>query len=1049
MGNNIPDKIPLPSHYIIENSDSLFFNNQLLTRNVEYRINNKFKRIELFLKNIQESDSLTIYYKALPSWLSQRYGHALPKLLEKSNQKPLVVQLGSENQLRSESQIDLKGTKSFRFSTSKSGSSGFKQTLDLQLSGQLTDNLAIHGTISDRGYNPSYGTSNSRLNELDKINLSVESKTFLAQVGDIVVNDNSNARIREKKVSGLYTSYHTDRMQFGVTAARPKGQFESYTFYGSNNSQGPYQIKVQGRREAIIPGSEVVWLDGVEMVRGSNDDYIIDYPNGQITFNVNHLIDSRSRIVVDFEPLASEYKQEYLQAHSNLYLNDSTYEVQFNWIREGDDKNQSLSQVFSLEDELLLANSIGNESVYKSGIISDSIGDYNIIIDSLPDTVFVYVGDSLGEYDVRFSFVDSSKGDYKYQGAGRYEYVGVNQGDFLPIIILQTPKRTDYIETSFQVNQNAFGLLHTAFSQSRQQNNLYASNNTSINKNYMHLSYAKTIQDSLFGIVADYKLKEYGFAERGRVNNADYRYDFYFPSDSLFTADEHIASMGLSLKVRHNLNINPSVSMLRYQNQFNATNERVQATYAPARRIELQADIQSLQTTLDGNSQNYDGEGLSEAYRLHYLFYKDMQVSGQYIKIKRENAYSVVQTGFFHDEYLFTLANKSSEISYSVYSEDTLVDQWQKKLERKRIQFKSHNLYRSLDYSLLMHYQDVDYSTRSEKSFLSRTNLSYTNRKKKLQIQSSYMLSDETRFSKGIRYLEVNDGEGDYILSDSQYVPQAGGNYILVEELLSEYAPVKRGEKSFSINKRWDSFTLTLNSYINEELLASESRKFSWILPVFSDENLSYLFYSNSLRGSLKAFPINGGYFFTCNYSDQQEKRFINNQDRIKESRTSEFILNQKIQHYYLEEKLELFQEKRDVYYFRSGDIDGFATSGKIKLVIPNQEYGLQFTYRKAESANLEKSNLSILFLENRLHVVRLGELILSSEFYSSQTDNLLTSESYLLTDNHPGTKGVIWSLQFRTKVKKDFRLNLSVQGRHADTNKARIFARTEFVAEF
>ena len=95
------------------------------------------------------------------------------------------------------------------------------------------------------------------------------------------------------------------------------------------------------------------------------------------------------------------------------------------------------------------------------------------------------------------------------------------------------------------------------------------------------------------------------------------------------------------------------------------------------------------------------------------------------------------------------------------------------------------------------------------------------------------MLSNETRFSKGIRYLEVNDGEGDYVFRDSQYIPEAGGDFIVVEELLSESADVKRGKKSFSLLKKWKKYNLSYHSNIDEELFASESRSTAWIIPFY------------------------------------------------------------------------------------------------------------------------------------------------------------------------------------------------------------------------
>ncbi len=1049
VGEQIPKHIELGTFFIAENSDTLIFNNKILERGKDYRFNKKFKRFDLLFIHESKSDSLIVKYRLLPSWLLQKYGNALPEVSPHTNKATIVVPLTKDRPQRSDSDILLKCSKSLRFSTSKSGSSGFNQTLDLNLSGHLAKNLTLKGTISDRGYNPSYGSSNSRLNELDKINLQIESPNFMAQVGDIVVGQKSDSKERQKKISGLNVSLHNDNMSVSMIAARPRGQFVSVSFLGVNDKQGPYQIKSEGVRLAIIPGSEMVWLDGVELTRGSNDDYTIDYPNGQITFNVAHLIDSRTRVLIDYEPLASEYKQEYLQGGTRFSSNDSTYLFSFDWIREGDDKDENLSQIFSADDEALLANLSGEELIFKSGLLTDTLGDYEIISDSLPDTVYNYVGEQAGNYDVRFSFVDSGNGDYSYLGGNRYQFVGAGAGDYLPIILLQTPKRRDYLNSSFQFHDTTFGELTTTWSQSRYTPNLFAQEKKSDNQNYYELGYENYIDNTNHKISVTYRKKEIGYIERNRINQADYIYQYYLPNQQQFSADEELIATQASIKLHRTLSIVPSWSRLRYSNQFDSKNSSLAFKFSPQEKISINGDLQSVKTDLQNDLKSKQGNSDNLNLQFSYAFYKSYKFTSSYKKTERTDDYVDTLNGFAHDEYQFTLANTNSEISYSFYNEDSLHVDWAKKKTRNRWQLQSKSKIGQLDYNLQFHYQETDEANNEFSSFFTRANFIYASRKDNLKIQSAYLLSNETRFTKGIRYLEVNDGEGDYIFSDSQFVPESGGNYILVEELLSESAPVKRGEKTFSISKRWDKADFTYNSVINEELFATESRSTSWLLPFYSNSKLSYLFFKRSSKASIKAFPMSGGYSLTLNFIENNEKRFINSLDRVKQAVNSELILNQKISSYYIEERFEYFSDQRDVYYFREGDIDGFAISGKLKQVRKSGEYSVQFKFRSAVSADDTKSQMYLLLLENRLKIIKQGELKISSEFYKSQDNNPNVAESYLLTNNHPGNQGAIWSLIFRAKVKKEFRLNFSIQGRHSDINKARIFARTEFVAEF
>ncbi len=1049
VGNEIKKNIYINAHFIVNNSDSLVLNQTVLQRDIDYRFNQKFKRFELLIKHDSEFDSLTVQYRQLPSWLQQRYGKALPEVTPQTKTSTIIFPSGNYKKHRTESDMKLSGSKSFRLTSSQTGSTGFNQTLDLNLSGHLAKNLTLQGTISDRGYNPSYGTSNSRLNELDKINIKIASPNFSAQIGDIIIESNKSFRVREKKISGINLSVHNKNMQIGMIAARPKGRYNSVSFFGQNNKQGPYQIKSQSVRQAIIPSSETVWLDGIQLKRGANDDYTLDYPNGQITFNVNNLIDVRSRIVIDYEPLSSEYKQEYLHASSGFNSTDSVYKFSFNWIREGDDKDENLSQSFSSADEQLLANTLGEELIFKSGIISDTLGSYQILSDSLPDTVYQFVGENAGQYDVRFSYIDSGKGDYVYRGANRYQYVGYGKGDFLPVILLNTPKRTDYLGGAFVLTDDKIGQLQTEWNQSRKINNLFAVDNSSDNNNYYRFAYTKLFGTSKNKVSALYRKKDFKYSERNRVNQADYTYQYYLPIQSKFNSAEQLTSVNSVINIFSSFTIQSGYSLLNYSNQFQSKNSKVALKFSPLKKLKFLGDANIIRADLLNTSQKQQGRSDIVNIQGDYNFYKNYTLTSSFAKTKRSNDYSLLVGGFSHDEYTIRIADKNSEILYQYYTEDTLSLVWEKKKNRKRIQFKSENKIKKLNYTLHVRYQELDNLTNKQTSLLTLANFIYTNRKQNLQIQTSYTLSDETRFSKGIRYLEVNNGEGDYIFSDSQYIPEVGGNYILVEELLSETAPVKRGEKSFSLSKRWDKVYVTFNSFISEELFASESRSRKWIFPVFSDSKLSYLFFNRFLKGSLKAFPISGGYFFTLNFSEKKEKRFINQQDRLKESLKSEFIFNQKIENIFIEERLELFQDERDAYYFREGDINGLALVGKVKQVTDKNEYGVQVKYRRAVSADSKISQIYMFLLENRFKIQKHGELKVSSEFYRSNKNDIVSSQSYLLTDNRPGRQGVIWSLIFRAKLKNEFRLNFTLQGRHSDINEARIFARTEFIAQF
>ncbi|MGH8016638.1 MAG: hypothetical protein ACREBV_10635, partial [Candidatus Zixiibacteriota bacterium] len=188
VGDSIPEFLSTGSNQIFLNSDSLILNGRILVREKDYKYDKNRGGFELSMTEFSNSDTLVFSYREAPGWLLKSFGTPIPEIApymvtNTTSTQPIVPQ--SLN-TPSFSEIRISGAKTFRVTTQSVGTSVFGQSLDLNIEGKLTEDLKISGSISDRGFNPSYGTSNSRLEELDKVNLKLESNNFNAQVGDIV-----------------------------------------------------------------------------------------------------------------------------------------------------------------------------------------------------------------------------------------------------------------------------------------------------------------------------------------------------------------------------------------------------------------------------------------------------------------------------------------------------------------------------------------------------------------------------------------------------------------------------------------------------------------------------------------------------------------------------------------------------------------------------------------------------------------------------------------------------------------------------------------------
>ena len=101
-----------------------------------------------------------------------------------------------------------------------------------------------------------------------------------------------------------------------MAASVAKGRFASINVDPIEGVLGPYRVRGPNNERFIIviAGSEKVFVDGIELTRGFDNDYIIDYNLGEVTFTNKVLITQFSRIRMDFEFSDQNYARSIFQA---------------------------------------------------------------------------------------------------------------------------------------------------------------------------------------------------------------------------------------------------------------------------------------------------------------------------------------------------------------------------------------------------------------------------------------------------------------------------------------------------------------------------------------------------------------------------------------------------------------------------------------------------------------------------------------------------------------------------------------------------------------
>lgn len=354
------------------------------------------------------------------------------------------------------SKIERSGTLTRGFSVGSTKDFTLNSGLRLQLSGQLSDDVEVVAALSDQS-SPIQPEGNTRtLQEIDKVFIELKHKNAYATFGDFQYTQKIGYfGIVDKKLQGLTSTAYLNPKNFAnVSYASARGKFKSQQINGIDGVQGPYRLTGENNERDIIilAGTEKVFINGEEKVRGENYDYTIDYSTGEIYFTPKVVITSASRIKVDFEYSDRKYERNFFGSFVNSSIIYDKLQVGFSYFREGDDKDLPIDISLSENDRSILARS-GNDrlAASKSGIMYVGVdttgkpaGLYKLR-DTLIAGQLVYFyefspGSDSAFYNVSFSYVGEGKGDYIKLSIGRFKYVGSKKGNYLPIILLPLPE---------------------------------------------------------------------------------------------------------------------------------------------------------------------------------------------------------------------------------------------------------------------------------------------------------------------------------------------------------------------------------------------------------------------------------------------------------------------------------------------------------------------------------------------------------------------------------------------------------------------------------
>jgi hypothetical protein len=331
--------------------------------------------------------------------------------------------------------------------------SGFR----MQMSGRLTDDLELTAALTDENSPIQPEGTTQTLQEFDKVFVELRGSSVNATFGDFVLDVQSGEFSRfSRKLQGAKggAQFHSEggRGELLLAGAVARGKYATNQFRGLDGVQGPYRLsgKDNEREIVVIAGSERVFLNGEQMARGENQDYVIDYANAEVTFTPKRLVSHSSRIAVDFEYSDRRFNRTLVGGQAAAGLFGDKVTVRAGFFRESDDKDAPIDNTLTEADlDTLRAAGDDRSKASREGavLVGPGKGQY-LVRDTLVSgagggaalvvPVFVYAPfDTLNAvYSVSFSFVGAGKGDYEKVSVGNYRFAGVGRGSYAPLRFL-------------------------------------------------------------------------------------------------------------------------------------------------------------------------------------------------------------------------------------------------------------------------------------------------------------------------------------------------------------------------------------------------------------------------------------------------------------------------------------------------------------------------------------------------------------------------------------------------------------------------------------
>lgn len=1051
-----------------------------------------FKKGKLLFKNgFTAKDSITVQYLKYPDFLTKTYSIYDQDRIVPNEEGNLYKVNRSVKKFVPFDGLNTSGSITRGVTVGNNQNATVNSNLDLQITGKISDKVSLRASIQDSNIPLQDGGYSQKLDEFDQIFIELFTDKWNIRAGDLFLENRQSRFLNfNKKVQGLSTHFtfggEENKTDIFASAALVRGQYARSSFTGQEGNQGPYKLRGNNGElfVLVISGSERVYVNGILKKRGENNDYIIDYNAGEITFTSLFPITSEMRIVIEYQYSDRSYTRFVTYAGANHEA--KKWSLGGYLYSENDVKNQPLQQNLSSEQVEILKNAGDNINLMNApSAYLDTYSDNKILYKKVTIggvEVFEYSNNPQDElYNVKFTLVGANLGNYILQNTSAigkiYQYVepvsGVPQGNYEPITRLIAPTKIQIATVVGKFNPNEKTLVDFEIGVSNNDQNLFSSIDDDNNKgiagklNFKQRLLSKKWQIDAFG---NYQFVQENFQTIERLFNIEFNRDWNLTS---FEGNQSLLISGLDFTLPEKGKLTYQFEKLDFSKSFSGNRHLINGFFK----------LKDWNILQNASVLNSDGNFAMSSFirnqtQSRYHFGKNWVGANLNLENNKEKLVATNQLSVLSQRFTEYGAFVGRGDSTKVYVELGYLQRVNDSLQNNLVQKvnTSHSYYlksrliqtKKSDLSLFLNYRNLKFEDNlrgNEPSLNSRLlyNDQYFNQL--MQISTAYETTSGTIAQQEFTYLEVEPSQGVYMWNDynNNGIQELEEFEIAPFPDLAKYVRVflpnqvfvkthqNRFSQSLTLNtSKWQNekgFKKLLSYFYNQTSYLVERKIFrngdNFDLNPFSTSEEDLLGLNTSFRNSLFYNRGKQKHSVTYTYTENRLKSLLSvgSQESKNKSHQLQYIhLLKKSWLFNMNSKTIKTELASENYASRNFEVIGYQLSPKISYLF-NKNTSLDLFYEYQNKENQFGNGETLLQNRFGTSFSYAGEkkFTMNGEFSLYQNkfegDALSPVAFQMLEGLQPG-QNLTWRLLLQKNLTEFLDININYLGRKTETSQ-------------